>query len=59
MSVYAVSTLNAYYWMIDSETGQTILGDERFIKGEDISEENILDILMDFVEVIPSREPNY
>lgn len=56
VSIYPVSNITAYYWLIDANTGETILGDSRYLKGENIDEDNINDILLDFVKIIPPKK---
>lgn len=55
VSVYSISATLTSYWLIDIETGETILSDQRYLEGEDTDRDNIREILMDFLKVIPPK----
>lgn len=55
VSVYSVSYTLATYWIIDVKTGETILSDKKYLQGENTDKNNVVEILMDFLKVIPAK----
>ncbi|HEX3073937.1 MAG TPA: hypothetical protein VHP30_10025, partial [Ignavibacteriales bacterium] len=52
---YEVSDTQAYYWLIDADTGKLLIHDSRYIKNQDADKDNIADIMNDFLEAIPGK----